>query len=305
MGSVSNLTVSGTQEKNQSVRVTRPSAPQGNAYLVFADGYERALHDNGCGSLDELFAIPNDDSLSKPGLDGWRERIRVTLSINGQPRTWYMKRFSRPPAAVRRECRRSGSGAKSVAGVEWTWLNRLSGEGIPCAKAVAFGEEFRGSVELRSALVIESVPGESLETWTKRWTQKDRPTLRSLIQPLARLVSRLHARGYYHRDLYLCHIFYDPSANAAQCLCLIDLQRMIQPSWAQRRWIVKDLACLNYSTPIHLVSNADRIRWLQSYLGIGRLDKQARQLLYRVVGKTRRIARHQRRRERRWSKEVQ
>lgn len=296
--------MSGTQETDQSGCVTEQKAPPGDAYLVFADGYESALRDHGCGSLDELFAMANDDSLSKPGLDGWRERIRVSFSINGQPRTFYIKRFSAPPASARRACRRSGSGAKSVAGVEWTWLNQLAEDGIPCAKAVAFGEEFDGSVERRSVAVIEGVAGESLETWAKRWTDKDRPIVRSLIRPLANLVARLHTGGYYHRDLYLSHVFYDPSAKVEQSLCLIDLQRLIQPSWAQRRWTVKDLASLNYSTPTHLISNADRIRWLKSYLGIGRLDKQARQLLYRVVGKTRRIARHQRRRERRWSEEA-
>jgi hypothetical protein len=59
-----------------------------------------------------------------------------------------------------------------------------------------------------------------------------------------------------------------------------------------RRWIVKDLAALNYSTPARVASTADRVRWMKMYLGVRRLDATSRRLLYRVVGKTERIARH-------------
>ena len=110
--------------------------------------------------------------------------------------------------------------------------------------------------------------------------------------------SRLHTGGYVHRDLYLSHIFFDPDAPLDDALCLIDLQRMIRPAVNRRRWIVKDLAALNYSAsptrgdaigPSDLVSQADRLRWLKLYLGAVKLDGSARRLAYRVIGKTMRI----------------
>lgn len=224
-------------------------------------------------------------------------------------RTFYLKRFTNPPASARREVRRSGTGAKSVAGLEWTWMNRLARDGIPCACPVALAEELRGSREVRSAILTAAVPGDSLEHWAARWTRADHATIRALIGVLAKLVARLHAAGYVHRDLYLSHLFFDPAAPLDDALCLIDLQRMIRPAANPRRWIVKDLAALNYSAPTarddaasfpsptrgdatgpsDLISQADRLRWLKLYLGAVKLDGSARRLAYRVIGKTMRI----------------
>ena len=122
----------------------------------------------------------------------------------------------------------------------------------------------------------------------------DRLTIQRLITATAALISRLHRQGYIHRDLYLSHVFYDPSSPMERSLRLIDLQRVIRPRWRFRRWIVKDLASLNFSTPSRLVSRTDRVRWLRRYLGIEKLDASARRLVYRIVGKTQRIAERER-----------
>jgi hypothetical protein len=117
-----------------------------------------------------------------------------------------------------------------------------------------------------------------------------------LIPLSAELVSRLHEQGYIHRDLYLSHVFFDLDAEIEDSLHLIDLQRVIRPRWGWRRWIVKELASLNFSAPPHLVTGADRVRWLKHYLHLPKLDVSAKRLAYRVIGKTQRIARHDRRR---------
>jgi heptose I phosphotransferase len=194
--------------------------------------------------------------------------------------------------------RRSGSGVSSLAGNEWEWTRRLTNDGIPCVQAVAFGEEFTGSHERRSAILTAGVPGQSLERWVVQWRDADRLTIQRLITATAALISRLHGQGYIHRDLYLSHVFYDPSPPIERSLSLIDLQRVIRPRWRFRRWMVKDLASLNFSTPSRLVSRTDRVRWLRRYLGTEKLDASARRLVYRVVGKTQRIAERAQRKRR-------
>lgn len=268
--------------------------------LTITAGYEEILAANGLDSLDALFEVAQGEALSKPDLSPWRERLRLTLDVSDGRRTFYLKRFLSPPRAARREVHRSGTGAASVAGLEWTWLQRLTAAGLPCAPPVAFGEQRRGSREIRSAIMTAAVPGHSLEQWAAIWRETDRARARGLVRPLARLVSRLHQCGYVHRDLYLSHIFHDPDAAVEESLHLIDLQRVYRPQWAGRRWIVKDLAALNYSVPCHLVHRTDRLRWLTYYLGAPKLDASARRLVYRIVGKTQRIARHDRRRTARW-----
>ncbi len=261
-----------------------------HADLIITEGYESLLHASGLSSIEAMFACGDGERLDKPGLDSWRQRWRLNLDDHGISRSYYLKRFLRPPIRARRAVRRSGSGASSLAGNEWEWIRRLTADGVSCVQGVAFGQELNGSRELRSAIMTAAVGGQSLERWVIQWSAAEHITIRRLIGASAALVSRLHGRGYVHRDLYLSHVFYDPSQPIERSLCLIDLQRVLRPRWRFRRWIVKDLAALNYSTPFSLVSRSDRLRWLRCYLGIARLDASARRLLYRIVGKTQSIA---------------
>ena len=272
--------------------------------LTVAPAFAEVLRVAGLDSLDALFAIPNDDRLSKPGLAAWRERLQLTMTVEGEARTFFLKRFTRPPRSARREVRRCGCGAASVAGLEWTWMQRLAAAGVPCVRGVAMGEQLNGPIEGRSAVLTEAVPGDSLERWAASWSASDHEQVARLLAPTADLIGSLHRAGFVHRDLYLSHLFYDPSGTETP-LHLIDLQRVLQPPYRLRRWIVKDLASLNYSTPAGLVSRTDRLRWLTRYLGLRKLDAPARRLVYRVVGKTRLIARHDRRRQARHRRSAQ
>ena len=258
--------------------------------------HEALLRANHLDSLEALFTIARGESLGKPGLDRWRERIKLVLSHDGVKSTCFLKRFTSPPRRARREVGRSGSAARSVAGMEWAWMGRMVRDHIACVQPMAFGQELVGGRERRSAILTKAVPGKSLEAWMSEWSEADQPVIRGLIDPVAGLVARLHNAGYIHRDLYLSHVFYDPTAGLERSLHLIDLQRVRRPRLRLRRWIVKDLAALNYSTPARLVSRADRLRWLKRYLGVPRLDTSARRLAYRVMGKTLSITRHDRRR---------
>ena len=264
--------------------------------LTVLPEYEQILKANGLTSLEAMFTVSNAEPLTKPGLASWRQRLRLTLTVDGAPQTFYLKRFRNPPRSARREVARSDADANSVAGLEWAWMRRMAADGIACTSPVAYGEELNAGCEIRSAVLTAEVPGDSLERWFTGWTASDRPTFRPLIEPLAELVRQLHQRGYVHRDLYFSHVFFDPASPPDQGLSLIDLQRVIRPTVWRRRWIVKDLASLNFSAPSRLITRADRVRWLTRYLGASKLDAAARRLVYRIVRKTLAIARHERRR---------
>lgn len=218
---------------------------------------------HGLTSLDALFAIRDGQHLSKPGLAPWRERLRMELADQSGARVLYLKRFIDPPASARRDAR--GCGARSVAGVEWKWLHELAAIGVSTARPVAFGEEFRGSRERRSAVLMAAAPGVSLErrvTSAMGHDERER-----LLVITARLVGRLHGAGIVHRDLYLSHLLWDANERLADggTLTLIDLQRVCRPAWRLRRWVIKDLAALSYSTPAEVVSRSARLRWLIRY----------------------------------------
>jgi heptose I phosphotransferase len=79
---------------------------------------------------------------------------------------------------------------------------------------------------------------------------------RELLRRIAELTRRFHARGFIHKDYYLCHVLVAPG-EPEPGLFLIDLQRVVQPCCLRRRWLVKDLAALAYSALKSGASRAD------------------------------------------------
>jgi hypothetical protein len=84
-------------------------------------------------------------------------------------------------------------------------------------------------------------------------------------------------------------------------LRLIDLARALFRPWWPRRWAIKDLAAMYYSSQnLPGVTSADRLRVLHFYLlGSNEIDfgkKARRRWIARILAKAERIARHDRRR---------
>lgn len=75
---------------------------------------------------------------------------------------------------------------------------------------------------------------------------------------------------------------------------LIDLQRVRFAGKGRvgRRWIVKDLAALDYSAPAKIISRSDKLRFMRAYLGQRKFNGEARRLIGAVLRKSARIARH-------------
>jgi hypothetical protein len=265
-----------------------------------ADAWAGPLGAAGITSIDALMTL-SGESLDKPGLPTWRRRSRVTLSnAEGQIVTLYLKRYNDPPASEQRRratrgSARHGSAQHGSAWNEWQWLRRLSEGNVAGPSPVAFGERMAGHRELGSALLMTAVVGESLERVAfrgegripRRWTRG-----------VADLARRLHGLGYFHRDLYLSHVFVDPESAE---FSLIDVARMIEPKWIKERWAVKDLASLDFSTPAAFASRADRLRFLLRYLDRESVDESTRRWVLKIRRKADAIAAHDRRRLRRLS----
>jgi heptose I phosphotransferase len=266
---------------------------------VVNEAYIPILQDNGLASFQSVFRYQDGERLDKSNIGSWRERWRIELSeYRGERRTFYLKRYQPPP--VTEQCRRILLRRARHGSAWWEWHNmrRLADTGIPTATPVACGEKMRWIFERRSFLVTEAIPGESLERWVPEHLGPsgyvDWRTRRDLIDRLARLVQALHRRRLVHRDLYLSHIFISHNRDGQAVFRLIDLQRVFRPSWRWRRWRIKDLAALHYSTPADCVPATDRMRFLHRYLGVRRLRPAHRRLIRGILARTRRTERHNR-----------
>ncbi len=262
--------------------------------LWVARDYADLFRGHGLTSLDALFGVEANVRLDKPGLPPWRERLRLDLDGgDGRTAVFFLKRYRSPPPGAQRERIRAGARTHGTAWIEWKWARRLAADGVACARPVVFGEAMSGGRERCSAVMLESAPGESLERWAAEEAER---CTRLFLAAVAAFVRRFHAAGYVHRDLYLCHIFFDASAPEGRQLRLIDLQRMKRPVLFKARWMVKDLAALNYSTPPRVATRTDRVRFLRIWLGTRRLGARGKRMARRICAKTDRIGRHDARR---------
>jgi len=115
---------------------------------------------------------------------------------------------------------------------------------------------------------------------------------RLLIGELHELVTRLHRRGWFHRDLYMNHLVFDESATG-RGLVLLDAGRSRLEQSPARRWFVKDLAALFFSAPA-CVSRTERLRFLREWMeASGRSGPESRRRWVRaILRKSARIAAH-------------
>jgi tRNA A-37 threonylcarbamoyl transferase component Bud32 len=240
-----------------------------------------AARGHGFGSLEELrpllWAKPERCYRQVPG------RLTFPWPEPGSPRV-VVKRFV---GDLRRDRwyeylrgRRRSPGQR-----EYENLVGLRAAGLPVPEALgwyACGQE--------SLVVMAFVPhGETLRQHLDGASQAD---LRRWVERLAPLVARLHAQGWYHRDLYLEHLVLAGS-EAQPELMLLDLGRARCERQPRARWLHKDLGALLHSAPAELGLRA-RLRGLVLYgraRGITDSD-QLRLLAVRAEAFRRRIAAH-------------
>ncbi len=135
---------------------------------------------------------------------------------------------------------------------------------------------------------------EHRENLRERLARCDAVERRSWRRELVRIVARLHARGWRHRDLYLQHFLVPwPEEQSVRRLVLIDVGRAKRERRLPRRWIVKDLAALLHSTPA-CVGPRERLAFLARYLdarGIGGRDER-RRFARSILAKAARMGAH-------------
>ena len=217
-----------------------------------------------------------------------RTTTRIELpQTSGAPAAFYIKRHTHTPLKefikplIR--LRRPIVGARN----EWEAMIRCHAAGIRTMVPVALGED--GG---RSFVVTEAIDGcIKLSDWlvarAERRALDPIAPAEEIVEQLAHVARTLHGAGMHHQDFYLGHFLLPRGADGR--LFLIDLGRV---RWQRRlaaRWIVKDLAQLNYSA--RGVSDEHRRLFVERYFGRP-VSAADRRLLRRIEKKTASIARH-------------
>lgn len=258
--------------------------------VTVADEYLSMLKSAGLDSFSALTDCGRGAVLKEK-----KNRRIIRIAIPGSPAlTLYMKEHRRTPLLEAIASLLSGTWPASPARREWRVIKALRAAGIETMAPVAYGERGSGTWRGPSFLLTAEAEGKRLEDHVPLLKGKFREK-RCIIAALADCARRMHRQGFNHRDFYLCHLFLAGDLAKTRII-LIDLQRVQRRARGFNRWVVKDLAALNYSSPRGVVSAADRMRFIRAYLAADKLGKREKSLWRRIERKTDRIRRHDARR---------
>ncbi len=270
--------------------------------MMEAEGYEQmgeglfvrpeftaALEELGLTTLDSFFSYSAGRDLSKENLASHRSRMQVQLPDGS---TAYLKCYSNPAFKVQLRSWISHKRIGTLESCDRIPADELAQIGIAAPQTLAFGYKKNALLEKRSFILSASVNGEALERdlpdyVTANCTGQAPRKKVDFLRNLASFIKKFHDSGYRHRDLYLSHIFYDGAAFS-----LIDLHRCFKPRLLARRFRIKDLAQLHYSTPAARVNTADRLRFYKFYTGRKKLTRMDRLTLWQIRQKAWKMAHH-------------
>ncbi len=152
-------------------------------------------------------------------------------------------------------------------------IRRLEKLGIKTMKVAGYGERGLSPFWLESFLITEELENTiSLEDLCRDW-KSNPPDFNfkiALIQKIADIARRLHKNGINHRDFYICHFLIDLKrlhGNDSLHIYLIDLHRVQLRKHTPRRWIIKDLAGLFFSSMDIGLTQRDLFRFMKAYSG--------------------------------------
>ena len=175
------------------------------------------------------------------------------------------------------------------AQAEWDALNKLQALDIPSLVPVAFGVRGWNPATQESFIVTRELSNVvQLDHYFERNSVAIH-SRRSILSNLACIVRKLHLAGINHRDLYLCHFMLKPESietGGHPELYLIDLHRAQCRVQVPRRWLIKDLAALYYSSLNLGFSQRESLRFLRIYF-----DRSLRDILHDKTSMIRKIRR--------------
>lgn len=254
--------------------------------------YAESFRKLGLTTIDAVFNFQGDKNLHKENMAKHRSRLKFELADT--QKTLFLKRYNNVPKITQLKNWLSRNNKASTADYDRLPPQELKLAGIDAPKTIAYGSEWDGLFEKRSFMFMENVEnGISLEEKLPEYfydlNYPSRHKLRcEFINKLADFTRKFHDTGYRHRDYYLCHIFLVNENN----FCLIDMHRSFKPGLSSKRYRLKDLTQLHYSSPGDLISQADRLRFYLRYRGKKKADDTDRKFLRKVKRKAWQVAMH-------------
>jgi hypothetical protein len=194
-------------------------------------------------------------------------RIESTSSAGeGGTKVLFLKRVRLPYRRNGIKSLLTSGRVRSLSRIEWDNMAALRDAGFGVADLVAWGEEC-GPLWERFSFILTGDAGENgARPDLRKYLERNPPRAqrRQVLSTLARWVRRLHDVGWSYPDLFSRHIFVGLSGDAPDYR-LIDVARLERSRRTSDKLRARDLAALNASLPMRVVSKAERVRFLHDY----------------------------------------
>lgn len=226
--------------------------------MLVNDGFVGLLRGNGLTNAKALWAARGED-VKKQRADRGTEKVCLASPDGEGQVITYIKRYR--PVGLREHLKNLFSLRPLIfdgAFHEWNALFAFHAAGLHTMLPIAVAKTSEGSC-LMTLGIIDYVRLSDLarDLFADRAAHRDR--IRALLRKTARLAAKVHSHGFAHQDFYLVHIFVKEAEQDR--LYLIDLQRLIYQKKLSRRWRVKDLAQLLYSSEAYLTATDKMYFW--------------------------------------------
>jgi len=159
---------------------------------------------------------------------------------------------------------------------------KLQSLSVDTLTPVVYGQRGANPAAQESFLITNDLVNTvSLEDYCRHWptTPPSFRVKRALINKVAEAARIMHTNGINHRDFYICHFLLDEKSllnklqkphqkEGSPFYCyLIDLHRCQIRQHVPKRWLVKDLGGLFYSSMDIGLSARDYFRFIKKYTG--------------------------------------
>lgn len=249
--------------------------------FVAAD-WDSVLRANGLDSFEALWEL-EAEWFEPPNhrRGGWSGVARIELpGPDGRPTGLFLKRQENH---TRRTFRHPLHGEPTFA-AEIRNILAMQQAQVPSLEPVYYAQRKLGGKWCVILMTRELLGFRPLDAWADDWyaagwTDSRRIRLQ-VIAECAVILRRLHRAGFAHNAMHPKHIFLRAGGKDEVEARLIDLEKMRRKAGLLRRTL-RDLDSLNRRS--RHWSRTDRLRFLNIYLGAGRLDAGGRRLWFRLA----------------------
>jgi tRNA A-37 threonylcarbamoyl transferase component Bud32 len=207
---------------------------------------------------------------------GTTETLRIPLRGPAGPGLLFLKRYRYQGGCWRHRFRRDKA---SIEARNYSIIRRLCS--LPAPDVIAYGSRRQGLRLLDAFILTRGIPdARPLEAFASaRWPDpriaRHDGLRQYLLAEAARVVSRMHAAGFFHVDLQWRNLLVADAQSAWPVLCLIDSARggLRRGRIYAAHGRLRDLSSLAKQAMIMMTAR-ERVCWLRSYFGVGRLSPE-------------------------------